>query len=171
MVRAWAEANSCSLPVFASKLSGCRIKASAIATLREVGLTNYATSRIFRIMNSISVYKCLCDETRLRILNLLRAGPLCVCHVQEALQLPQSKVSKLLAYMKRNGLLRSRRFNNWTVYEIPETRNTLLEENLRCLQDLLFTDALFKKDRIRLSKIDTSVACVAAEQCCESTSE
>ncbi|MDQ8184608.1 metalloregulator ArsR/SmtB family transcription factor [Pelagicoccus sp. SDUM812002] len=119
-------------------------------------------------MNCISVYKCLCDETRLRILNLLREGPLCVCHVQEALQLPQSKISKQLAFMKRNGLLQSRRYNNWTVYEIPEERNTLLEENLRCLQDLLFSDAQFKRDRGRLSKIDTSVACVAAEQCCES---
>ena len=122
-------------------------------------------------MNCISVYKCLCDETRLRILNLLREGPLCVCHVHEALQLPQSKISKQLAFMKRNGLLQSRRFNNWTVYEIPEKQNTLLEENLRCLQDLLFSDALFKKDRVRLSKIDTAVACVAAEQCCESTAK
>jgi len=73
--------------------------------------------------------------------------------------------------MKRNGLLQSRRFNNWTVYEIPEKRNALLEENLRCLQDLLFSDAPFKKDRVRLSKIDTAVACVAAEQCCESVAE
>lgn len=156
------------MPIFVSKLSSCRIKASAIATLRKAGLTKYAISRIFNLMNCISVYKCLCDETRLRILNLLREGPLCVCHVQEALELPQSKISKQLAFMKRNGLLQSYRYNNWTVYEIPETRSALLEENLRCQQDLIFSDALFKKDRVRLSEIDTAVACVAAEQCCES---
>ena len=117
-------------------------------------------------MNCISVYKCLCDETRLRILNLLQDGPLCVCHVQAALQAPQSKISKQLAYMKKNELLISRRLNNWTIYEIPESKNVLLEENLRCLQDVLFSDSQFKKDRARLAKIDTSVACSKVESDC-----
>lgn len=125
---------------------------------------------IFRYMNCVSVYKCLCDETRLRILNLLQVGPLCVCHVQEALELPQSKISKQLAYMKTNGILSSRRFNNWTIYEMPDTENSLLEENLRCLQDLLFSDPQFKRDRTRLAKLDTSVACSASTNCCETKS-
>lgn len=115
-------------------------------------------------MNCLSVYKCLCDETRLRILNLLGGGPLCVCHVQEALQLPQSKISKQLSYMKRHGLLQSRRHNNWTIYEIPEKPSPLLQENLRCLQDLLFSDPQFKRDRKRLSKIDTTIACANPSQ-------
>lgn len=63
-------------------------------------------------MDCISIYKCLCDETRLRILNLLQEGPLCVYHVQEALQVPQSKISKQLAYMKNNQLLVSRYFRD-----------------------------------------------------------
>ena len=117
-------------------------------------------------MDCISVYKCLCDETRLRILNLLREGPLCVCHVQEALQEPQPKVSKQLSYMKKNGLLTSRRFNNWTIYEIPQEKGRLLEENLRCLQDMLFEKPLFRKDRARLEKLDTSVACAPQTDCC-----
>lgn len=117
-------------------------------------------------MDCISLYKCLCDETRLRILNLLQQGPLCVCHVQEALELPQSKISKQLAYMRNNGLLVSRRRNNWTIYEIPEAKNPLLEENLRCLQDLLFSHETFKSDRDRLQKLDTSVACASRQSCC-----
>ncbi len=117
-------------------------------------------------MDCIAVYKCLCDETRLRILNLLRTGPLCVCHVQEALQLPQSKISKQLAYMKKNGLLVSRRFNNWTIYALPEAANPLLDENLRCLQDLAFSESVFKSDRARLESLDTSIACVSAESRC-----
>ena len=36
-------------------------------------------------MKLIEVYKCLCDETRLRILHLLSHQPLCVCHFQEIL--------------------------------------------------------------------------------------
>jgi len=115
-------------------------------------------------MDCVSVYKCLCDETRLRILNLLREGPLCVCHLHDALRLPQPKVSKQLAYMKRNGLLVSRRRANWTIYAIPERRNPLLEENLRCLQDLLFGVPRFRRDRARLAKLDTSAACAPRQR-------
>ena len=115
--------------------------------------------RIVAVVDCISVYKCLCDETRLRILHLLRDGPLCVCHVQEALQLPQPKVSKQLGYMKRNGLVVSRRKNNWTIYEIPKDRNRLLEENLRCLQDVAFQDHVYQADKERLASLDTTVAC------------
>ena len=63
-------------------------------------------------MSPVPLYKSLADESRLRILNLLQSGPLCVCHVQAALQLPQPKVSKQLAYLKKNGLLTSRRHNS-----------------------------------------------------------
>ncbi|MCD8482802.1 MAG: metalloregulator ArsR/SmtB family transcription factor [Verrucomicrobia bacterium] len=56
-------------------------------------------------MEIISVYKCLCDEQRLRILNLLKAGPLCVCHLMEILETDQVKISKQLKYMKDHGLV------------------------------------------------------------------
>lgn len=117
-------------------------------------------------MNCVSVYKCLGDETRLRILNLLQAGPLCVCHVQAALQLPQPKVSKQLNYMKRHGLLTSRRRNNWTIYAVADEPGPLLEANLRCLQERHFGDAQFKSDRAALERIDTSVACDPGDSCC-----
>jgi len=83
----------------------------------------------------ISVYKCLCDPTRLRILNLLREGPLCVCHLQEILGESQVKMSKHLGYMKRLKMLVARRENNWTIYSLPPRPHRLLEENLKCLQD------------------------------------
>jgi len=40
-------------------------------------------------MSLIQIYQCLCDQTRLRILNLLGEGPLCVCHFQEILGEPR----------------------------------------------------------------------------------
>ena len=118
-------------------------------------------------MDSIALYKCLGDETRLRILNLLQAGPLCVCHVQEALREPQSKISKQLAYMKRHGLLASRRSNNWTIYELAPARDALAEQNLRCLGEETFAGARFRADRARLARIDTSAACGPGARCGE----
>lgn len=97
-------------------------------------------------MDVIAVYKCLCDPTRLRILNLLREGPLCVCHLQEILGEPQVKMSKHLGYMKRLQLLTARRENNWTIYALPTRPHPLLEENLKCLQDCRTEMPAFRAD-------------------------
>ena len=51
-------------------------------------------------MKLLQIYRCLCDETRLRILHLLAQGPLCVCHFQTILRLPQVAVSEHLAYLR-----------------------------------------------------------------------
>jgi ArsR family transcriptional regulator len=104
---------------------------------------------------TVLVYKCLCDMTRLRILNLLRPGPLCVCHLQEILDEPQVRMSKQLAYMRRLGLVTVRRHENWQVYTLAEPRNPLMEQNLACLQDIGGEKATLKADlaaRARLLK-------------------
>ena len=41
----------------------------------------------------LDVLKALSDETRLRIINLLYEGELCVCDVMEVLQISQAKAS------------------------------------------------------------------------------
>ena len=55
------------------------------------------------------LFKALSDETRLRILSLLTEGELCVCDLMEVLQLPQSTVSRHLAYLRNTGLVADRR--------------------------------------------------------------
>jgi ArsR family transcriptional regulator, arsenate/arsenite/antimonite-responsive transcriptional repressor len=97
-------------------------------------------------MDVIDIYKCFCDVNRLRILNLLREGPLCVCHLQEILGEPQVKMSKHLGYMKRHGLLAAERKNNWTIYSIPTNPHHILEDNLKCLQDCQREMPSFRKD-------------------------
>lgn len=69
-------------------------------------------------MEIVSLHKCLSDPTRLRIVNLLLRGPLCVCELQEALNEPQVKMSKHIGYMKRQGLLEVKRKANWNFYRI-----------------------------------------------------
>lgn len=127
---------------------------------------------------TLAVYKCLCDESRLRILNLLSAGPLCVCHLQEILEETQVRVSKQLAYMKRHGLVTVTKRANWRIYSIPEEVNPLLRENLKCLQDLVPEGEVFRTDLEVLQRIDTTAACLPIEEerdsddsfCCESES-
>ncbi|HEY6871655.1 MAG TPA: metalloregulator ArsR/SmtB family transcription factor [Geobacteraceae bacterium] len=67
------------------------------------------------------IFKALADETRLRILALLIAeGELCVCKIMAALQLPQSTVSRHLAYLKNTGWLHDRREGVWMHYSVDE---------------------------------------------------
>ena len=104
-------------------------------------------------MRLVRIYECLCDATRLRLLNLLTAGPLCVCHFQQILGEPQVKISKHLAYLRRRGLVTCRREGNWRVYRLPSRPSAELRANLACLQDCLREQAPFRRDLARLRKL------------------
>ena len=104
-------------------------------------------------MELVQIYECFCDRTRLRILNLLRQTPLCVCHFQEILGEPQVKISKHLGYLKQRALVEVERSGNWMIYSLPKKRSAELQANLNCLQDCTTSDPLFKKDQSKLDKL------------------
>lgn len=104
-------------------------------------------------MDLIQIYECLCDKTRLRILNLLSETPLCVCHFQEILREPQAKISKHLGYLRSRGLVETSQEKNWVIYSLPAKRDRELQMNLKCLQDCAQTDAVFKRDLKALAKL------------------
>jgi Predicted transcriptional regulators len=94
----------------------------------------------------IQIYQCFCDATRLRILHLLTHGPLCVCHFQEILGIPQTKVSQHLAYLRKRDLVECTRRGTWMIYSLPANPPLELETNLKCLQDCVQADKRFRKD-------------------------
>ena len=104
-------------------------------------------------MKLVQIYRCFCDETRLRVLHLLTKGPLCVCHFQDILKLPQVAVSKHLAYLRANGLVTAKRHGKWMIYQLPEKVPAELDLQLRCLQDCVQTHPIFREDLKRLKKI------------------
>lgn len=119
-------------------------------------------------MELIAIYKCLCDETRLRILHLLTRGPLCVCHFQSILDAPQVKVSKHLGYLRQRGMVEARKQGAWVIYSLPARPSPELEANLRCLQDCCREMPVFSADLRKLtdaccetpaSALQTTTAC------------
>lgn len=67
-----------------------------------------------------SVFKALSDDTRLKIMALLIwQGELCVCDVERALGVTQSRSSRHLRYLLNAGLVRNRRHGAWMHYYIP----------------------------------------------------
>lgn len=83
--------------------------------------------------------KALSDETRLRILNLLYEKELCVCDIMETLQISQAKASRHLIYLKNAGLVKDRKYAQWTYYSLIGNEpikfiDSLVYDNLRNLE-------------------------------------
>lgn len=72
------------------------------------------------------LFKALADATRLRILGLLLAGEVCVCDIHESLKIPQSKASRHLAYLRRSGLVATRRDGLWIHYRMGKLADPIL---------------------------------------------
>ena len=121
-------------------------------------------------MELIRIYQCLCEPIRLRIVNLLTKGPLCVCHFQDVLQLPQTKVSQHLAYLRKRDMVETTRKGTWIIYSLPAKPSHELEANLRCLQDCVTSDKLFGEDLARLAKVkacaDWVEGAINQKSCC-----
>lgn len=83
------------------------------------------------------IFKALADETRLRILALLSRGELCVCDLMAVLKLPQSTVSRHLAYLRNAGWLHDRREGVWMYYRLAGRSESLHVKLLPILEEYL----------------------------------
>ncbi|HTE66024.1 MAG TPA: metalloregulator ArsR/SmtB family transcription factor [Candidatus Binatia bacterium] len=63
-------------------------------------------------------FHALSDETRLRLLELLRAGEQCVCDLTDSLETGQSRLSFHLKVLKDAGLVTDRREGRWVYYAL-----------------------------------------------------
>lgn len=90
------------------------------------------------LSDTAQFFKGIGDETRIRILGLLRHGELCVCDVMEVLGLPQSTASRHLAYLKNSGWVNGTRKGKWMYYTFTDhvAGNPLHGEILASLSDL-----------------------------------
>ena len=81
------------------------------------------------------IFRALADPIRLRILQLLLSGELCVCELVGVLQCPQPTVSRHLAYLRKTGMVTVRRDRVWSYYQLaPEVSefDTSIRNCLRC---------------------------------------
>lgn len=80
------------------------------------------------------VFRALSDLTRLRILNLLRGGELCVCDLIDVLDLPQSTVSRHLAYLRKTNLVTSRKEGLWHYYQLEPADVLFSKKIMECIE-------------------------------------
>lgn len=92
------------------------------------------------------LFAALADRTRLRILNLLAQGEMCVCYFTELLDAPQPTVSRHLAYLRRAGLATARRDGKWIHYRLAEPSNPSAARILRTVLEELGNDREMQRD-------------------------
>ncbi len=97
------------------------------------------------------LFRAVSDTTRLRILNLLLAGELCVCDIVAALDILQPTASRHLAYLRKTGLVTGRKEGVWAYYQLAEI-STDFEACLRqCIECCVHMMPRLAKDAQRLS--------------------
>ena len=73
------------------------------------------------MQNLTQIFKALSDETRLRILSLMKEGEICVCDIAETLNMTQPNISFHLSMLKESGLIKDRRNGRWIHYSLDES--------------------------------------------------
>jgi ArsR family transcriptional regulator, arsenate/arsenite/antimonite-responsive transcriptional repressor len=98
------------------------------------------------------LFKALADATRLRILGLLLTGEVCVCHIHESLKIPQPRASRHLAYLRRSGLVETRREGLWVHYRMVQLPDPVLNAIGLAVQHALTHVDIVHRDAARLEK-------------------
>jgi ArsR family transcriptional regulator len=99
-----------------------------------------------------TVFKALADTTRLRILGLLLTGEVCVCNIHESLKISQPKASRHLAYLRRSGLVETRRDGLWMHYRLARLSDPVLAVIVDAAQHALTHADTVRRDATRLQK-------------------
>lgn len=83
-----------------------------------------------RLYNNSEILKAIADPLRLKILYLLKNGELCACHIDHALNKPQSTISHHLAILKKANLVNWRKEGKWTHFSLANPKLIRLIENI-----------------------------------------
>ncbi len=99
------------------------------------------------------LFRALADRTRLRLLNLMSDGELCVCYLVDVLETNQPKISRHLAYLRRAGIVSARREGKWMHYRILTPHAPYAAQVLADTQAWLSQDKEMQRDRQRLMMV------------------
>jgi len=98
-------------------------------------------------------FLALSDRNRLRLINLMGEDEICVCFFVEILKMPQPKVSRHLAYLRRAGIVEARREGKWMHYRIVPPVDEHAARIFEQVRDWLNSDREMQQDRARLVKV------------------
>jgi len=126
--------------------------AVTIVTAESCGLRGPLYSTAVKT-SLVTLFQALADPTRLRLLNLMAAGGVCVCYFVEVFDEPQPKISRHLAYLRRAGLVTARRDGKWIHYSLAVPSDPAVAEVLRKVLDVASQERVMQRDRSTLERV------------------
>ena len=108
-------------------------------------------------------FKALGDNNRLRIVNLLLHGELCVCDIQYVLQNSQPNVSRHLAYLKNSGIVANNRDGFRVYYRLTDAAETTKGLLFMFLKQVFTMDEQLQRDTDRLTEAIIAGGCTASK--------
>ncbi len=102
--------------------------------------------------------KALADKNRLRIIKLLEVRKMCVCELAFVIGITQPSVSKHLKKLGAAGITAYEQDRFWTNYYLRQD-NESLKMLLSCFKKHLSSDAIIKKDREKLKRVNRTKLC------------
>jgi len=73
------------------------------------------------LANTIQMQKAIAHPIRLRVLSMLREGPLCGCQISAVVKLAASTVSEHLSELKKAGLVAEKKDGRWVEFRLAAT--------------------------------------------------
>ena len=98
------------------------------------------------------LFQALGDRTRVRLLNLMSDGEVCVCFFVEVLDEPQPKISRHLAYLRGADLVSARREGKWANYAITPPEHPTLRAVFDAVLAAMRDDRELQRDRTALAR-------------------
>ena len=94
------------------------------------------------------MFRAFSDRTRLRILCLIRKRELCVGDIVDILQVPQPRISRHLAYLRKAGLVIVRKAGLWSYYGLASARTRSIGSCLRAWETVWRKSRRFEPIRL-----------------------
>ncbi|MEJ7708412.1 MAG: metalloregulator ArsR/SmtB family transcription factor [Pyrinomonadaceae bacterium] len=110
-------------------------------------------SKSIKLFNMEFFFKALADRTRLRLINLMGDDEVCVCFFVEVIRVPQPKISRHLAYLRRAGMVSARREGKWMHYRLTVPPNESAARVLKEVRQWLSEDHEMQRDRQRFVQV------------------
>jgi ArsR family transcriptional regulator len=104
------------------------------------------------------ILKALGDKNRLRIVNMLRDKPMCVCEITDVLELSQSAVSGHLRVLKEAGVIGDRKDGLWVEYSLCRDGGAV-GDLLRSIEESFLHDPEMKAERKLAGRTDRQALC------------
>lgn len=109
------------------------------------------------------IFRAAGDSTRLRILNLLRHGSVCVCDLQQVLRFPQPTVSRHLAVLRHAGLVADARSGNRMLYSLAPANSPQMKAFFEFLQRCACHEEVMQNDLRSLESLLRQGECSVSE--------